>query len=227
MSSTRLPTDLEIEDLLAALKESSDSNDELVLSDVASFLSAFKIVPGKHLVRYRLLLELYRLWSKDPVTTEKFEVDVNKFLLGQKYVGLKYYYIDQSAFVLSAKAQALLEKRTIDKSKSPRYKRHFESFLNKHSIKPGKYWVESYLLYYLYDMWAGKKPLAIAPFESLAKLYFQHKRRTDLRLTYFAVDESILNVLPEEHMEQLRQSRKKPNEKKDKTKHSKVPRPSS
>jgi hypothetical protein len=226
MSSTRPPTDFELEELLAALENSSEAKETLQLDDVAGFLSSFQILPGKNLVRFSLLYELYKLWSKNPSAKTSFAFSLNRFLLPQYVDQIAYYLINRDAFLLSSKSYQLLQTRTRDKTKSPFYKRHYEAFLKHYGLKPGKYWLESFVLFYLYDKWVLKKqnPLGEYQFMAFSKLYFIHKRRSrDTRLMWFAVDESILQHLPPEHLAQIRQAHKKYHAKKDKKKQRKIP----
>lgn len=228
MPSKRLPTDFELEELLKLVTETpvDDAVAILELNDVVLFLSTYDITPGPNLVLHRLIYRLYRLWSKQPLTHQQFTQEMVKYLISYEKRDQWYYLINTAAFKLSAKAYELLKAQTVNKTKSKNYKRHFEAFLKFHGLTPGTLWLESYLIFYLYDLWANKKPkpLGEKQFHKFAKLYFKHKRRSDSQVEWYAVDESVLRFLPQEHIDQIRQSRKRKNGKeKNKKERSKIP----
>jgi len=230
MPPKKSSNETELEELLKAA-ESDENIEEVsnILTDVDSFLSAFDIRPGPNVIRVKLLYHLYCLWSKNPLSPPRFYAEINKFLLPHTKSTARYYLLNAKAFKLSAKSQELLAKTKIDKTKSVKYRRHFEAFLDAYGIKPGTYWIEGYLLYYLYDLWSFKRsnPLGEDQFHQFAKIYFKYRRARN-PLHWFAVDKSILQFLPPEHIEQIRRARQLSNEKKkNKKKLSKIPRPPS
>jgi hypothetical protein len=160
MPSKQLPTDYELEELLKLVNSSKDDPHvygDLEPNDIVLFLSTFEIQPGQNLVLHKLIYQLYKLWSKQPLNHQHFSIEMAKFILPKDVDNRHYYLINSSAFKLSAKSYQLIAAKTIDKTKSKNYRRHFDAFLKHYDLKPGKCWLESYLIYYLYDLWTYKK----------------------------------------------------------------------
>lgn len=222
MPLKQLPSDKKLEELIQiveAVPEFTQKGEETleelidgVPNDITGFLSFFHIKHGPNVIRVRLLYHLYRHWSKNPVSDKKFRIEINKYLIPQTIDNAHYYLLNQQAFSLSKKSYDLLNKQVFNKTKSPYFKKHFENFLTKHDIQPGSYWVESYLLFYIYDRWAysirKKLPLGNKQFYAFCKLYFKHRRRTENRTEWFAVSESVRKYLPEETVAQIKEGRK-------------------
>lgn len=236
MDHRRLPHQLsedELIDIIEAKEEPlheqySETLEEIInyptmSDDVVAFLSVYSIQPGNDVVVHRMLYELYKLWSKTPVTKGEFSHEVGKYLLIQQRHGKLYYLINKDSMRLTKAAFDLINEKSIDKSKSLPWRKHFESFLNKYEIKSGDYYVESYILYDLYDEYVygiGKKsPLGEDQFFNMCKVYFLGKRITSNKVTWFGVDESITTVLTQQRLQSLRRNRllhhgKKENKKK-------------
>lgn len=229
MERRKTPTAHTTEELLKTLEENEILSDkqELIIypnvdGDVAAFLSNYKIEPGSDSVLQKVIFELYKRWSKEPVTKSKFENELCKYLIvhvkGPRY----YYLINQKAMNLTQAAYKLVIKQTVDRTKSPPWKKHFESFLDKYEIKSGNFYVESFILYNLYDKYVyetGKKqPLGEDQFFNFCKLYLTNRRLTGNRVAWFGIDASIKKVITEETFKTLRESRVKHHAKKKKPK---------
>jgi frataxin-like iron-binding protein CyaY len=227
MPSKRLPTDYKLEELLELVNEApSDDSVILELNDVVLFLTTFEIKPGTEIILNKELYRLYKMWSKRPINPNHFGMEMAKYIPSRDIHGRYYYTINISAFKLSERSRQLIRVKLIDKTKSKNYKRHFEAFIKHYDLKPGKYWLESYLIFYLYDLWTykKKKPLGEKQFHRFAKLYLKHKEKRHGHSVWYAVDESILQHLPQEHIDQIRESRKKKHGKKEnKAKRSEIP----
>lgn len=218
MGSTKqqsLPGNLSLEDLLEAINSPQEHvgaekplNDD---STVYGFLVTYGIKPGNYPVKARLFYELYKRWTKDPLEKASFDYQIAKYLVyGQKY-NQKIYFIDKDAFKISEEIQRLLTPKNKTKSKS--YKKHFETYLKKYNIKPGNFWVESYVLYYLYDKWVygikKKTPLGEQQFHLFCKLYFKHKRIGSSRVMWFGVNgEDLMKIVPKSKIKRIREGRK-------------------
>ena len=92
------------------------------------------------------------------------------------------------------------------------YKVHFENFLKRFDIKEGDYYIESFLLYWLYDRWTydckKNNPLGYMQFVHFLKLYFPRERITNSKVAWYGVDKSITNHISEEDANDIRQKRK-------------------
>lgn len=182
-------------------------------NEILSFLSTFKIEDGKTPISKRLLLELYRSWTKEPLTNTQFYYGVSKYLMTLLSSGQSFYLINQKALTLTETAYKLLNKRVRDKTKNNNWRSHFENYLAKYKIKPGNYYVEAFVLYNLYDKYAyeiGKKlPLSEFQFHRFCSLYFTKKKLTEDRVSWFGVHKSIKNVITDDDINTLRESRTK------------------
>lgn len=215
----KLPHKISDEDLLEALKSTTKdtpsqeefSNYPVLQNDVVMFLSFYQIEPGKDTVPQKMLYDLYKLWSNNPISKVSFGIEISKFLLIHQKGPRWYYLINRSSLNLTKAAFDLVNKQTINKAKSPPWRKHFENFLNKYEIKPGDYFLESFVLYDLYDEYVyglnKKLPLGEDQFFNLCKIYFKHKRKTSNYLTWFGVDKSITKTLTRERIKSLRRNR--------------------
>jgi hypothetical protein len=178
-------------------------------NDIPLFLSAYNVLPGEHCVSKRVLLELYRAWSNKSVRPSTFYYHISKYLIIHQKGPKHYYLINESAINISTKAYALVKENSIDKTKSPTYKKHFEQFLKDMNIVPGDYYVETFILFKVYDNWhyskkMKKNPLGNTQLFNYFKLYFTHRRKTDSQMQWFAVDRSILNNFTEQQLERIK-----------------------
>lgn len=230
MDRRKTPAQYTTEELLKGIEQSEpklSETEELIIypnlnNDVSTFLSVYDIQPGKDTVPHRTLYELYKVWSKNPISKDKFELEIGKYLLSHLKGPKRYYLINQKALRLTKAAWEFILKRSIDKTKSPPWKRHFDSFIEKYSIKPGNYFLESYVLYDLYDQYVyeiGKKqPLGEHQFINFCRIYFPKSRLTESRISWFGVDKSIKKHITKERLQRLRKSRYDQNQAKNKKK---------
>lgn len=209
----KLPTEVDLNSLLESLN--NDDGKEQIIdyhNDIVPFLSKYEIKPGEHLLKRNLLYKLYRLYSKDPRGLQAFSIEVNKYLVQICQGRTEYYKINQDSFKLSEEVHRLLQKPKRDFTKSPVMKKHFEQYMGRFELKPGNYWIEGYLLYLLYDGWyyqSGRKaPIGYKNFIKLCRLYFKSERITANRVTWFAVDEQLLQHVTQDRIASMREKRK-------------------
>lgn len=209
----------ELDELLKLAESETYEEDTQSKNDIVAFLSTFQIKPGPNIIRLQLLYELYSLWSKNPITKNRFGKELNKFLISSAH---HTYRLNAAAFKLSKKAYDLLQEKTCDKTKSKKYKRHFEAFIKHYELKKGTFYLEWFVIHYLYDLWSNRKTnhLGEVQFQKFLALYFPMKQPPG-SVQYFGVDRSILRFLPQEHIEQIRLARKQYNEKRRKEKNKK------
>jgi len=214
-SNKRLPANLTVEDLLDSLEQEDDAEaTPSVNDDVLSFLLAFDIKAGTEPVSPRLLRELFNKWTPNTLDAATFHYRITKYLpkrrIGQQYL----VSVDKASWKISEEIQKLILSNTRDKTKSRAYKRHFDNFLKKYNIKPGTFFVESYILYYLYDKWVygirKTNGLGEKQFINFCKLYFKVKRNSKSRVMWFGIDkDSILKVISINKMYSIRKARKR------------------
>lgn len=225
MELKKLPNSLTTEELLELADKPNKEAEVLETSknDVLRFLTTYNIKPGKQTVKKRLLYDLYRKWSDDPLESKNFNLEVGKYLLVH-FKGIQAYYcINRKGFRLAMDIEELYLKHSKDKTKVIGYKKHFDSFLKHYELKPGKYYIETFVLYTLYDKWTYKNgannPLGYNQFYNFCKLYFTKKRKTSNRVAWFGVNKSSIDKhLTKEELAYIRQGRQHYASKKDKTK---------
>lgn len=214
-----LPNTLTQEELLKILKEdpSEIKEEDNQTDDILGFVSFFNLKPGKNLVPKKLIYQLYQYWSKAPISSNNF---FNKFTLYFQPTGYGHrtsFYLNLESINISKRLLKLIDKHTRIKTKSPTYKRHFESFLNHYKLKAGKIWIESYILYYLYDKWTykikKKHPLSKEQFYNFCKLYFPKNRITTSSVLFYQVDDIIYKIITRKEVEEIRKGVRDKNKK--------------
>lgn len=182
-------------------------------NDIVSFLSFYQIQLGEDKVRFRMLYHLYRLWSKDPVSKETFGKQIALYL-GPSHGS---YNINLGTLRLTEEAFRLVNEQTVNKAKSVPWRQHYESFLSHYSITPGKYYIESYILFSLYKEYietTDRKALSYVQFNNLSKVYFKDRKQNDNGVYLFGINE----VFAEERLNDLRTKHKQKYEKANKKK---------
>lgn len=219
MASRKLPSNEELEELLK-LAEKDDFSYETPkeealahkLDDTIRFLTTFNIQPGDNYVRKSALYQIYRKWSHSPIGVNKFATIVGSYIPFSTKGPHTYYRVNLKASELSIEVYKNIEDTSIDKNKSKNWRVHFENFLNKFSITKGTYWIESYMLYYLYDKWTyeikRKNCIGYNQFVSFLDVYFEHKRKTADRVEWYKIDINILEHLPIKKQREIRKARK-------------------
>lgn len=208
-----LPGNQSLEDLLKAAQDEDTTTEKPVLdltvngNDVMSFLAFYNIKPGDELVRDIVLYKLYKCWSKNPMAKREFILNVGDFIPYKKYNSDLYRSINLDYKSLTAKTIEYLDKKTIDKTKSKSWTRHFDCYIKQFDLQSGSFWVEDYILFYLYTKWTHdnnlKKTLGLAQFRNFCSIYFINEKRTK-KCTYFRINDSIKNHLTSRDLERLR-----------------------
>ena len=190
-----LPNTLTEEELLKAVDSNEPS--ESYSDDVLGFMSFYKITSGTHWVKAKVLYKLYKNWCSLPKTNKNFNIELGLYLnsdtLGTKG---RFFQINFSAFEIGSKTLQNLDD-TIDKTKLPKYKKHFEYFIEKFNITQGSMWVESFVVYALYDKWVYENykdwnPIGRKQLHNFLKLYFEHRRVTESRMIWYRLNDSFI-----------------------------------
>ena len=216
-----LPQDIDLNKLLESLE---DSEEQKEYSDqVLNFIAFYNLKPGNNLVKATVLYKLFKNWSKADVSSGTFTNRLKEIFPYQVIKDGTFFSLDQSALNLSEAALKLLQTKP-ERHLLPSYKRHFESFLNRYQVTEGTYWVESYILYYLYDKWLYEikrktNHLGYQSFNNLMSLYFTVKKpNTNQSYVVRINKENLMKHITEEHMEQIRQGYKNANKRRQKVK---------
>jgi hypothetical protein len=207
--SSKLPSEISLEELLASIEQETTGDQD---SSVLAFINYFKLAQGKYKVRRTTLYNLYRKWTPEPVDSRAFGCVLTNYFELKDSGKIYYYMLNIEPLALTQLAQDQKNAKNWSKSRLPYQRRHFEDFLKKHEIKPGKMYLEGFLLHYLYDRWTYKnrylKQLGYVNFSKMCRLYLKHERRTISRISWFGVDPIITTYLSQELIDELRQYRK-------------------
>jgi len=230
MASNKLPSKKSIDELLEDLnvevKESPTIQKKIETEDtIFAFLKFYNIEPGIQKIHQIHFYELYKQFTKKPVSPTAFNQTLPLYIPFIKIRNSnKIYLINQKALNLSEKALEFIEKKTRPGHKILKKQIHFQNFLKRHDIQPGKsnnfLWVSSVILYNLYDKWSysikKEQPLTIKEFRKLCRIYFSCKE--DPQVLWFKIDNSILKYITPE-MDSGKQTRNRlTNEKEEKQK---------
>lgn len=209
-----MPNNLSLDDLINTAELEEEKQESVIEydTDIVSFLLAFDIRQGSYAVTVKLFYDLYKKWSKNPVKKTKFDKEVANFLIRHQKGPNVYYLVDKDVFKVSEEIQKLILGSRIDKTKSKTYKIHFDNFLKKYQLKSGTYYIESFILYFLYDRWAysinKKNSLSSAQFFNFCKLYFPFKRNSESRVMWFGIEkEGLLRMTKPETILEIRKGR--------------------
>lgn len=222
----KLPTELSVEDLVAAT--SQDGPEQVLESknDVIPFLTHFQLKQGAYCVNKRVIYDLYRRWSKEPLTNISFNIEANKYLFSRQIGKNEYFLINEDSFKLERRSFQLISKKR-DKRKSPRFVQHFNNFLTECSISEGSTYIPSYGLHKVYKDWCkriGKKPrLSYNILFQFFDLQFKSKRVHTSKGKAFAVSENIKELISEEDIKSIQEARKRKSKIKNKERSPKTP----
>ena len=169
-------------------------------SDIFKFLTKFNVEPGVNLIERKILYNLYKKYSESPVKEKKFYSQLKNYLKASK----SYFHINQKSLDLSERVLNMLtppSKRST--TKMIPLQMHFNNFLKKYDIKPGKkpnhIWVSAKTLYDLYDEWSygirKKRPLNYKQFISLCKVYFPIAKTGVYEKVWISLDDSIKTII--------------------------------
>lgn len=169
--------------------------------DVLSFVLYFNIKPGRQSIKKNMLFDLYKHWSKEPLTRRSFHRELGKFLR-LRQSGFNFYYkTSLNSIDITRKLFIYLNKRNTDRSKSKPWKSHYELFLSDNDLKEGTVWVEGLVFYRFYFRWKLKKRkrswLGYDQFHHISKLYFNNRRITSSKIKWFGLNRDLLKEVPE------------------------------
>lgn len=223
MESKQLPNEQTLEELLKTLEQTKEESIVGVSDDVFSFISTFNILPGNEPVLKNAVFDLYKSWSNDPVSRTSFGLKMNKHFQGYSTAGRNYYKLNINSIQVERETLLAIQKHKIDKTKYPNWHKHFNDFLSHYNILKGTTWVQSFVIAHFYDQWCyknkRKKLLSDTNIFNFCKLYFKHKRNSESRMMWFAINKEFVDqFLSPQKLYHLQQGREKKYGKKQKSK---------
>jgi hypothetical protein len=205
---SQLPTSISDAELLKAA-----ASEEIVTfgnsNSVLRFLVAHGIEAGRYNAPISGLFALYCKWTDLAMGKRAFHNKIAQFLVKRVIRDIGFVRINKSITQLG-----IIENEIVTKKHNPsafQYKkRHFDNFLAYYDLKAGKFFVESFILYHLYDRWTHmngtKNTLGKPSFNEFCALYFRTRRNKDM--LEFSVSSTIKHILPKEQMEEIRKGYK-------------------
>ena len=219
MTDPRLPHQIDTESLLDALENDlevieTEQGIPEYFNDIIPFLSRFEINPGPNAVNTKIIYDLYKAYSNNPVNKMQFALEVNKYLPHYSNHNGMFYRINLDAMNMSKLLFDYLKQSKSRRMKSTAQKNAFEYFLNETKLQGGKVWCEGFLIYEAYVQLRKlrhKKSLFSYPsFINMLKLYFPKARRGSNRSLWFQINpEFISKMFTKEERQQIRESRSK------------------
>lgn len=231
----KTPSSIETDELLDLLKETDPTAEDPesiglnYTNDVLTFLSVFKIEPGEDQIKAHTLYSIYKVWSKNAITKQEFHNEVKKFLPGASIQNKAGYKINQNAIKLTHIAYSRFKKER-ERLKSKLWTKHFEDFLLFHALKSDNFWIESDILYFLYDKYTYERGLDSNAnnymgreiFFIYADIFLKHKITKTGKV--YAVSENIKNFFQKDQLERMQVTYVKEEKKKNKKRKSKLSR---
>lgn len=210
--------EVSIEDLLKALDNKQEDSTDIIVDDVVFlFIQTFNIKCGKNKVSSKLLYDLFKLWNtSETLTPIKFSMQLSKYF-EKPDENSKFYLLNKEiAEVVKTIQEYSVGTSTAPKAnlgvKSKNVHRHFNKFLEKYSIRPGKLYVECDILYHLYDTWCYNKKiktLSYTRFKELCIMFFDSKRLSQGSPNWIGVDPEIKQHIDVTTVSNWREGRKR------------------
>lgn len=208
--------------LIGSEKQSEENSEISTLTDeekieniVIRFLVYYDIKPGRYSINAKLLYKLFKKWAKDnDVSYKQFFLKLSKqFSVKNKAFNYKRSLHFKVNVSLSSITKFFEDnkKKGIHLRRTKNHLRYMEEFLNVHNIKPGPVYIESDILYYMFDAYNYKKKRAgikYYHFVSMCHLYFKSKQ-LGYGAMWFGVNEEIKNLITPEWVKGWRQGRVK------------------
>lgn len=234
MNNKKLPTDLSVEELLAALNQEEatqlqqEQNPNLIpmpeytgqLPDsmpIYSFIEAFRLKPGPHNVSSQILFKLYKMWNKkDGRNHGSFTMELCKYIpkihTQANKQDIFYFKVNERGAKLAYYVDQYYKfnKRKYFTVKD--YRKHYEKFFEDIQLKQGPIFVEADVLYHVYDTYMYKNKRKSHPytrFELICKLFFECKFFDGTATPWFGVSENIKQLISPEAVANWREGRKR------------------
>lgn len=221
MKKKIIPTEATYEELLSAMQEEGDDESvsdldisKLTDDSVLIFLTHFNIKSGTNAVNSRLIYDLYKKHTLNPVDKRIFSGIVSKYVTSYSNKKGTFYQINMDAFKVTEEILKLKVKKSKSKEKSITYRRSFEKFLSECEITHGQYWLQGFIIYEIYLDYCKNKGLSrphysFQTFIQMLKVYFEGSRRTSNRSLWFNVNEKTYKKYTKEQRDEIEARRRK------------------
>ena len=233
MSKQKLITEHSLEELLASL-DSQEMDMEIKISfdnPILSFIQAFKIQNGIQKVSDKLLYQLFKLWNNTRIDKRNFNIQLSKYIDCEIKYSRRMYLVDISFLNVAEICEKFIRNKKRDKTKSLKWKNHFDQFIEDTKLTEGQTWIEGDILYYIYNNWLDSKKkktgFTFGVFMEILHIHFETTTKlTTGMIRAFKVNRTaLLNNITREEVERWRLGRQKISRKKtDEERKSKKPK---
>lgn len=204
-------TDAELLELI----ENPVSSPNTITNNIIDFISVYNLKTGDEPIKIRLLYNLYKAWTKNPLSPRIFSNTLTNLFTSKQSAGNTLVYLNKSAINVHTEVLKLVE--PADKTRQKGWTDHFNKYLLHYGIKKGGLFIANNVLYNLYDKWTYKnnnrRPLGPNQFNNFCKVFFEYKN-VQGRL-WFKIDKSIEQHLTEDLIKLMYKKKAKGNAKKD------------
>lgn len=223
---SKLITELTSEQLIELLDKKAETEEIksylYTKSDVLDFITFHRLKTGQERIPSNVVYDLYKRWSKKPLGKRAFLLQFQTFMPTNSDNTFTYCLLNLDLnTVLKRTFEIIKGKKPRSRIHSKGWKRHFDSFLERHDITPGTFYMKDAVFHNLYDKWTYDNnkefPLSYRQFVKFCKLYFKHKQIG--KNFWYAVSKSVVPHLSDEMIRQLKDKKvvKHAKRKKDKT----------
>jgi hypothetical protein len=165
------------------LKVYSQMSEEEILNqktlnyaDVPNFISFYNIEPGTNDIKTSIIYDLYKRWSKEPITELQFFLFFSKFFTKRTKLGGTFYKLNSTALELASKRLKPINKKyeVAKFLKNKKWRESLEEFFKEQNITKGNNWTTGK---YLFDLYNKKPKLQMnnKAFYRLLEFYFEYK----------------------------------------------------
>lgn len=174
-----------------------------VHKDLYLFVSTFSIEPGAYLIPPKLIWQLYKTWSPQPIQKANF---LKFFATLLQHHTNGDWLINRGSLLISAELEKELNSRVKFKIKYDSQNKHFTNFLKKHIIEDGGTWVPISLLFETYRTWVKRirKANTLGPeqFENFCRHYLKFTESNPE--TKVAINLESIKWPKSKHLDELR-----------------------
>lgn len=166
---------------------------------IMAFIYKWNIKSGNIKVHSGLLYDLFNISFKGQTTQVTFTRFLKKLFPFEKINSITFYYINLNPMEVCG--TILKEKTKKTQFRNTKNLPHFQTFLQKAKLEPGKHWVDSLSLYEIYKKVMPKSKmyawLAYTHFCRLLDVHFDSKR-INRKSTAYRVNDVYKQYIPQE-----------------------------
>lgn len=155
MGSDKILHNKSSEELLKMLEEMGEqkTSEPQVSDETLNFINTYNLLPGNNKVKATLLYKLYNKFVQEKVSKQSFMVKMGQYLTHVN----GDFMLNVQATNIGTSYHKQLEATKRDVTKSKKFQKKFNSFLEEYEVEPGGYFTPWYALYYIFQLWCREK----------------------------------------------------------------------